>query len=217
MTTRLPLLQRLVAVAAIPIAIVATTFSPVVASQTGAVPYRLDPTHTTIHWEVVHMGTSTARGRFETITGTAVFDPGQRLEIDIRIDPASISTGIKPFDNVLRGSSLLAVAEHREARFVSERVVWTASGVAPAEVQGQFTLRGRTQPLTLRAERWRCGNNPLFGREVCGGDFSATLSRSAFGMGFAGSMADDAVRLLIQVEAIRSEPGDAPPATGSSR
>jgi hypothetical protein len=44
--------------------------------------------------------------------------------------------------------------------------------------------------------------------KVCGGDWVASLSRSAFGMGFAGAMADDAVLLRIQVEAIRLEPGE---------
>lgn len=186
----------------------------------AATPYRLDPTHTTVHWEVVHMATSTARGRFDTLAGRAAFEPGRRLTVDIRVDTASVSTGIRPFDNVLRGASLLAVAAHPEARFVSSRVDWAADGVSPATVHGELTLRGRTRPLTLTAQRWRCGNNPLFGREVCGGDFTAELSRGAFGMGFASAMADDTVRLLLQVEAIRLEPGEddgAPAATGAAR
>jgi polyisoprenoid-binding protein YceI len=185
--------------------------TPVATAQSGSQPYRLDPTHTTVHWEVVHMGTSTSRGRFESISGQAVFDPGQRLEVDIQIDTASVSTGIRPFDNVLKGSNFLAVTEHPRARFVAGDVRWGPTGLAPAELRGEITLRGRTQPLTLTAERWHCGNNPIFGREVCGGDFTAVLSRSAFGMGFASSMADDRVRLMVQVEAIRTEPGDTPP------
>jgi polyisoprenoid-binding protein YceI len=189
---------------------------PALAAQSPGQPYRLDPTHTTIHWEVLHMGTSTSRGRFDVITGQAVFDPGQRLEVDIQVDTASVSTGIRPFDNVLRGGNFLAVAEHPRARFVAREASWAGGGLAPGELKGEITLRGRTMPLTLTAERWRCANNPIFGREVCGGDFTASLSRSAFGMGFAAALADDTVRLLIQVEAIRSEPGDAP-AAGATR
>lgn len=178
------------------------------AAPAAATPYRLDLTHTTVHWEVVHRDTSTARGRFDTLAGRTAFEPGRRLEVEIRVDPASVSTGIRPFDTVLRGASLLAVREHPQAAFVSRRIDWAADGLSPSAVHGEITLKGRTQPLTLTAQRWRCGNNPLFGREVCGGDFSATLSRGAFGMGFASSMADDAVRLLVQVEAIRLEPGE---------
>lgn len=184
-------------------------------SPAAATPYRLDPTHTTVHWAVVHMGTSTARGRFERISGSAAFEAGRRLDVDITVDTASVSTGIRPFDTVLRGASLLDAAAHPQARFVSERVEWAADGLSPAAVHGRITLRGRTQPLALRAERWRCGNNPLFGREVCGGDFTATLSRGAFGMGFAAGMADDAVTLQVQVEAVRVETGDDRPGNPS--
>lgn len=184
-------------------------------SPAAATPYRLDPTHTTVHWAVVHMGTSTARGRFERISGSAAFEAGRRLDVDITVDTASVSTGIRPFDTVLRGTSLLDAAAHPQARFVSERVEWAADGLSPAAVHGRITLRGRTQPLALRAERWRCGNNPLFGREVCGGDFTATLSRGAFGMGFAAGMADDAVTLQVQVEAVRVETGDDRPGNPS--
>ncbi len=109
---------------------------------------------------------------------------------------------------MLRGANLLAVSEHPQARFVSQRVDWAADGLSPAAVHGELTLRGRTRPLTLQALRWRCGNNPLFGREVCGGDFTADLSRGAFGLGFVPAMAEDTVRLRVQVEAIRLEPGE---------
>lgn len=181
----------------------------------AATPYRLDPTHTAVHWAVVHMGTSTSRGRFDRIEGEATFEPGRRLDVAITVDTASVSTGIPAFDRVLRGGSLLAVEAHPRARFVSDRVDWGADGISPAAVHGTLTLRGQARPLVLRAERWRCGNNPLFGREVCGGDFTATVSRRAFGLDFASGMADDAVTLQVQVEGVRTEPGDDRP--GSPR
>jgi polyisoprenoid-binding protein YceI len=40
--------------------------------------------------------------------------------------------------------------------------------------------------------------------DVCGGDFEGTLQRSQFGMNYAIQMgAPDAVKLLVQVEAIK--------------
>ncbi|MBC7480501.1 MAG: polyisoprenoid-binding protein, partial [Rhizobacter sp.] len=45
--------------------------------------------------------------------------------------------------------------------------------------------------------------NPLFRREVCGGDFEAQIDRSAFGITHSLPFVADKVRLLIQVEAIR--------------
>jgi polyisoprenoid-binding protein YceI len=179
------------------------------AQPSEALPYRLDPTHTSVHWEVVHMGTSTSRGRFDRISGQTRFLPGLVLDVSIEVQTASVSTGIAVFDTMLKRSSLLDVATHPVARFQSERVEWQADGLTPARVHGRLSMKGREQPLTLHMTRWRCGNNVLFGREVCGGDFNAQLSRRAWDMDMAASMVEDTVTLRIQVEAIRQEPGDA--------
>ena len=178
----------------------------VTVAPAAATPFSLDRGHTFVYWEVLHMGTSTSRGRFDRLDGSARFDPDRRLlEVQVTVEMASVSTGFAPFDNVLRGGRLLGVAEHPNGRFVSRETVWDASGRAPAEVRGEITLRGVTRPLTLTARRWNCGNNPIFGREVCGGDFEATISRGDFGMGFMSNFADDRVRLVIQVEAVRGD------------
>jgi polyisoprenoid-binding protein YceI len=76
-------------------------------------------------------------------------------------------------------------------------------GEVPREIRGEFTLRGISQPLTLKALRWNCGLNPLFRREVCGGDFEAQIDRSAFGITHSLPFVADRVRLLVQVEAIK--------------
>lgn len=175
-----------------------------VAPQVHAEPvsYGLDLTHTFVHWEVLHMGTSTSRGRFDKLEGTVSFDPKEKsLDIGITVATDSISTGSAPFDAVLKGASLLNTKEHPQAWFVARRA--TFEGEMPKQVHGEFTLRGVSQPLTLRATRWRCGLNPLFQREVCGGDFEATLKRSDFGMTLALPLVADEVKLLVQVEGIR--------------
>jgi polyisoprenoid-binding protein YceI len=70
-------------------------------------------------------------------------------------------------------------------------------------VRGEFTLKGVSQPLTLTATRFDCYLNPLFKREVCGGDFEAKLLRSTFGMTHSLPLVADEILLKIQVEAIR--------------
>jgi polyisoprenoid-binding protein YceI len=176
---------------------------PVRAAEPAAAHrYQLDPGHTFVHWEVLHMGTSTSRGRFDRIDGTIVFDAASAtLDLGFTVDTRSISTGSAAFDGVLRGASLLDAEPHPQAWFVARRA--TFEGGTPRQVHGELTLRGQSQPLTLTARRWKCGLNLLFRREVCGGDFEATLSRSSFGMTLAAGLVDDEVRLLVQVEAIR--------------
>lgn len=164
--------------------------------------YQLDAGHTFVHWEVLHMGTSTTRGRFDRVSGVVEFDAArQAVDVSITADTASVSTGLEAFDKVMRGAPLLSVQAHPQAYFTARKGRW--EGAELRELNGEITLRGISRPLTLRALRFKCGLNPLFGREVCGGDFEATLKRSDFGMTLALPLVADDVRLLVQVEGVR--------------
>lgn len=171
-------------------------------AATAAPSYQLDAGHTFVHWEVLHMGTSTTRGRFDRVTGVVEFDAARQVvDVSITADTASVSTGLEAFDKVMRGAPLLSVQAHPQAYFTARKGRW--EGAELRELNGEITLRGISRPLTLRALRFRCGLNPLFGREVCGGDFEATLKRSDFGMTLALPLVADEVRLLVQVEGVR--------------
>jgi polyisoprenoid-binding protein YceI len=57
--------------------------------------------------------------------------------------------------------------------------------------------------VTLKAIRFNCYENAQVKREVCGGDFGATVQRSKFGLTLGASISPDDVPLIVQVEAIR--------------
>ena len=117
------------------------------------------------------------------------------------IATARVSSGVAALDARLRERDLLDSEAHPQAFFVADRFVFDAARLV--EVRGEFTLRGRSQPLTLRALRFNCYTNPLFKREVCGGDFEAELKRSSVGADFGLPLVGDRVRLSISVEAMR--------------
>ena len=184
--------------------------SPLMAlAQTPGAPpqptsYTLDAGHTFVHWEVLHMGTSTTRGRIDRLSGVVQFDAARQLvDVSITAEPGSVSTGLAAFDTVMRGAQLLSAQAHPQAYFVARKGVW--QGAELRELQGEITLRGISKPLSLKALRFKCGFNPLFKREVCGGDFEGRLQRSDFGMTLALPLVADEVRLLVQVEGVRSE------------
>jgi polyisoprenoid-binding protein YceI len=166
----------------------------------------LDPTHSFVHFELLHFGTSTIRGRFGAITGAVLLDrSAQRGEISIRLPTASVSTGVPVFDARIRAADLLASADHPEAYFVATR--FSFDGDRVTEVRGEFTLRGVSQPLSLRALRYGCRRetDAETGRsaEVCGGDFEGEFQRSDFGATFGLPFIADRVRLQVQVEGRR--------------
>jgi polyisoprenoid-binding protein YceI len=168
-----------------------------------AATYSIDPTHTFVTFEVKHFGTSTTRGRFDKKEGSVSFDRAARSgKVDITIDVASINTGVAPFNGHLKSKDFFNVAAHPKARFVGERLVFDGDKVS--EVAGTLTLLGKTLPVTLKASNFNCYDNPIFKREVCGGDFETTIARSQWGMTWGIDMGiPDNVRLLVQVEAIK--------------
>jgi polyisoprenoid-binding protein YceI len=162
--------------------------------------YVLDPQHSFVHFEVRHFGTSTSRGRFGPVSGEVLLDvAAQRGEVALRLATATVSTGLPVFDARLRQADLLASDEHPEAFFVARN--FRFEGGQLAEVRGEFTLRGTSQPLSLHALHFACRADG--DAQVCGGDFEGEILRSEFGASFGLPLVGDRVRLRVQVEGRR--------------
>ncbi len=174
-----------------------------VAAQADPQGYTFDPTHSFVTFEVLHFDTSTIRGRFGPLQGRVLLDRDARTgQVGLEIDTASVSTGVPLLDKRLRGSEMLAVDANPKAYFVARGFSFDDQGQVTA-VRGEFTLRGKSRPLTLTAQRYRCYSSPLFGREVCGGDFEGEIERSEFGITTGLPFVADRVHLRVQVEAVR--------------
>jgi polyisoprenoid-binding protein YceI len=178
-------------------------FLAAAAAQAQPVVYRLDPQHTFVHFEVLHFGTSTTRGRFGPVEGVVMLDRTRGAgELGLRIKTAGVSTGLGIFDARLREADLLDSAGHPEAFFVAS--TFRFEGPRLAEVRGEFTLRGVSRALSLVARQFGCRPEPT--GEVCGGEFEAELRRSEFGATFGAPLVGDRVRLRVQVEGRRESP-----------
>jgi len=165
--------------------------------------YLVEPTHTSVGFEVSHFGTSTIRARFDKKEGTVEFDRAAKTgRVEINIDTTSINSGVAPFDGHLKSKDFFNVTEHPTAKFVGDRFAFNGDKVS--EVSGTLTMAGKTQPVTLKAKNFNCYTNPIFKREVCGGDFETVIQRSQWGMLYGmPAIAPDDVRLVIQVEAVK--------------
>ena len=167
------------------------------------VRYRFDPTHTFVHFELSHFGTSMIRGRLGPLQGEVQIDrSARRGRVQVEIDMASASTGVPVLDARLREGDMLSTQLHPKAYLVAERFDFDDAGRVKG-LRGEFTLRGVSLPLELKAVRFNCYTSPLFRREVCGGDFEGQFNRSAVGITHSLPFVSDTVRLLVQVEALR--------------
>ena len=181
----------------------AVVLSALGAAQASSPIYTIEPTHTFVNFEVSHFGTSFNRGRWDKKEGTVQFDRAARTgRVELTIDMNSINSGVPQFDGHLKSKDFFNAAEHPTAKFVGDKFVFNGDKVAA--VEGTLTMLGKSNPVTLKANQFNCYTNPIFKREVCGGDFEATIQRSQWGITYGlPVVAPDNVRQVIQVEAIR--------------
>ena len=172
-------------------------------AQATTATYAIDPTHTYATFEIGHFGTSTNRGRFDKKQGTVQLDRAAKTgKVDLTLDVGSVNTGFAMFDTHLKSNEILDATAFPTATFVGDK--FSFNGDKVTQIAGNLTLHGKTQPVTLKANQFNCYQSPMIKREVCGGDFEATIDRTQFGMAYGidwGFPKD--VRLVIQVEAIK--------------
>ncbi len=182
---------------------VAAVLSTVGVAQAQAADYAIDPTHTFATFEIGHFGASVNRGRFDKKEGKISFDKAAKTgSVDISFDVASVNTGTAAFDKHLLSADIFDAAKHPKARFVSTQFRFNGDKVSA--VEGNLTLLGKTQSVTLKANQFNCFESPMLKREVCGGDFEATIDRTAFGVNYGVDWGfPKNVRLVLQVEAVR--------------
>ena len=174
-------------------------------SQAEPATYRSDPSHTSVYFEIKHLGTSTVRARFDKKEGMVTLDRVAKTgQVEFTVDTASISSGIATFDTHLRSKDFFNVAEAPTAKFTGDKLSF--NGDKLSAVTGTLTLLGKTHPVTMTATNFNCYEHPMLKREVCGGDFETTLARSQWGMtyGLAYGTPDN-VKLVAQVEAIKQQ------------
>lgn len=164
--------------------------------------YVIDPTHTFVTFEAKHFGTSTARGRWDKKEGQITLDREKKTgRAQITIDMASINTGVEPFNKHLMSKDFFNVEANPKSFFVAEK--FTFEGDKVSELTGELTLNGKSGAATLKALNFNCYNHPMLKKEVCGGDFETTITRSNWGITYGVPFIPDNVRVVIQIEAVK--------------
>jgi polyisoprenoid-binding protein YceI len=164
--------------------------------------YVLDPTHTSVNWSLSHSGLSFYTARFDDISGALDFDPDAPTasQLEIRIDPKSVSTGDLEWDETLGTSGKYFDGDNfPEIRFISTASVKKTDN--SGTVTGDLTLRGVTKPVTLDVTYNGAGKS--FGNPGATLGFSAIgkINRSDWGMDYLTNFGiGDEVTLRIEAE-----------------
>ena len=161
--------------------------------------WTIDPVHSEIHFALRHMGVGRSRGRFDDFSGhiTTAEDP-LRSSVTAEIDLASFNTGHPDRDAHVRGADFLDVDNHPKATFRSTGIRQDGGELL---IDGELTIRGTTQPVTLRAELGGITDDGQGGK-VIGLSAETTINRTDFGVGpKGGAMLGEPVKIALDVEA----------------
>ena len=172
-------------------------------AQAEPANYAIDPTHTFVTFEISHFGATVNRARFDKKQGSVQLDKAAKSgKVEISFDTTSVNSGTPAYDKHLQSADLFDSAKHPTMKFVADKFVFNGDKVA--SVEGQLTLLGKTGPLTLKANQFNCYDSPMLKREVCGGDFEATIDRTQWGMNYGVEWGfPKNVRLIAQIEAVK--------------
>jgi polyisoprenoid-binding protein YceI len=184
-------------------ALAAAIATPAIAAPTT---YNLDPKHTYPSFEADHFGgVSVWRGKFNKSSGTVVLDRAAKTgTVDVTIDASSIDTGDDALDKHVRSAEFLDIDKYPTATYKGTSIRF--EGDKPVEVIGTFTLHGVTKPLNLTIDSFKCFQNPMLKREVCGADAKAEFNRADYGVNWGESYGFKmATTLQIQVEGIKAD------------
>jgi len=166
--------------------------------------YVIEPNHTYPSFEADHMGgLSVWRGKFTNTSGSITLDRKAKTgTVDITIDASTIDFGHAKMNEHAKSADMFDVAKFPTATYKSKSI--TFKGDTPVSVDGELTLHGVTRPVKLTINQFKCIQHPMFKREACGADATASFNRSDFGIDYGVQMGfNPTVKLAIQVEALK--------------
>ena len=170
--------------------------------------WAIDPVHSSIGFSVRHLMVSKVRGTFQNFSGaivvvTPLADGTPSVTAEIAVD--SINTNNEQRDGHIKSADFFDVENHPTATFRSTGVRADGDNYA---VDGEFTLKGVTKPVTLNLEF--NGVNPGMGHgEVAGFEASVVLNRKDFGIDIdmpletGGAVVGDKIAITLEIEALK--------------
>jgi polyisoprenoid-binding protein YceI len=179
-----------------------TTLSPTTI-PTGT--YTIDPSHSSVGFEVRHMAIATVRGAFRRFQGS-IDASGDAPVLNGTVEVASIDTGDEQRDAHLAAPDFFDAERYPEIAFHTSSLESTDDG--QVKLVGEITIKGVVKPLELTGVAADGGTDP-WGNERIGFEVEGIIDRRAFGLTWNQTLpngklliAND-VKLVVSVSAVK--------------
>jgi polyisoprenoid-binding protein YceI len=167
--------------------------------------WTIDPVHSSIEFSARHLMVSKVRGRFDAFSGNIVVGEDGTASVTAQVAVDSINTGNEQRDAHIKSADFFDAEKYPTATFTSTGVRANGDNYL---LDGNFTLKGVTKPITLDLEFY--GTNPGMGHgEVAGFEASVVLNRKDFGINIdlpletGGTVVGDKVTITLEIEALK--------------
>jgi polyisoprenoid-binding protein YceI len=164
--------------------------------QAPAGTYAVDPDHASVIARVSHLRYSWSIFRFDRVSGTLKWDPANiaNASLTAKVETASITSNVKDFAQELSGNNYLKSPAFPEATFVS--TAFRQMSTRRGKVEGQFTLMGKTKPVTFDVELVGAGKG-FADRPRIGISARGTINPVDFGL---PPLFGDSIEIVVDVE-----------------
>jgi polyisoprenoid-binding protein YceI len=168
--------------------------------------YSVDPSHSSVGFEVRHMGIATVRGAFRRFHGT-IGAAGEAPVLSGTVDVASIDTGDEGRDGHLTSADFFDLENYPEITFHSTAGEAIEDG--QIRLSGEITIKGVTRPIELIGVVAEGGTDP-WGNERVGLELAGVIDRREFGLTWnqtlpnGNLLVSNDVKLLLSVSAVKA-------------
>jgi len=169
--------------------------------------WEIDSAHSSTEFSVKHMMVSTAKGRFDKITGTLNLDDKNptKSSIELTIDANTIDTHEPKRDGHLKSPDFFDVAKFPTITFKSTKI--EKAGKAKFKVTGDLTMHGVTKPVTLAVDGPTAPMKSPFGTTSSGASATGKINRKDWGLTWnkpleaaGGVLVGDEVTINVDLE-----------------
>ena len=163
--------------------------------------YALDDQHTAVIVRVSHLGYSHSIFRFDRAKATLTWDPAaiEKSKLEASVETASITSNVNGFAQELIGDNFLKAKAFPQATFVS--TAFKPTDKTKGKVEGQFTLMGKTRPVTFDVSLVGAGKG-FGGKPRLGVTAVASINPQEFGL---PPFFTDPIQIVIDTEFARTE------------
>lgn len=163
--------------------------------------WSIDPAHSSINFQIRHLGVSNVHGSMGGVKGTVVYNEKDitKSTVESSADTTTISTGVEKRDTHLKSPDFFDVTKNPQLTFKSTSI---SNAGGKLTMTGDLTLNGVTKSVTLDVDGPAPAQTDAKGVTRSGFSATGALKRTDFNFGpkFPSAVVGDDVKFSIDVE-----------------